>query len=199
MAIVVEVIADKVKARLAQLQAAASDLSPAYAVIGSTLVNRIRLGFRNSRSPGGTSWLPIKFRAPRRNASGAFTGAGKAQRAANATGKAGKPLEDTGALRRSIVPKVTADGVEVGTNLKVKGGQSLGAIHQFGATVVPKSGKYLAFAGPAGQILFSRRSVIPARPFMPLTPTGELDLPPNWEKAILRNLAAHFQLKVLGA
>jgi len=63
----------------------------------------------------------------------------------------GKILRDTGSLYDSVAARTLPDGAEVGTNRQV-GAYSLGAIHQFGA--------------PARNI--------PARPFLPMDPAGEL-------------------------
>lgn len=169
----IEVLADQVEARLKQLQAAGSNLQPAYTAIGKTLVDRIRLGFRGTRSPWGETWAPLKSRA-------------------------GKALRDTGRLQRSIVPKVDSQGVTVGTNIKVPGGSAnLAAVHQFGTTIVPKTAKWLVFE-INGKVIRAKKVTIPARPFMPLRPAGNLDLPPAWASAILRNLAAHLGVEAQG-
>jgi phage gpG-like protein len=62
-----------------------------------------------------------------------------------------KKLKYTGVLFDSLAATILPDGVRVGTNVSV-GKYSLGAIHQYGA---PKRN-------------------IPARPFLPLDPGGEI-------------------------
>jgi len=167
----VEVLADKVEARIQQLQAKAADTSRVFATIGRVLVNRIRLGFAQGRSPKGAPWAPLKSRL-------------------------GQPLLDKGRLRRSISSRAGNGFVEVGTNLRVgNGSASLGAVHQFGATVTPKKAKLLAFR-IQGRLVFAKKVEIPARPFMPMTPAGQIDMPPAWSKGILQELAKHLGLGV---
>lgn len=165
----IQILAQQVQAKLNELQAKAADMRPAYSVIGKTLVDRIRLGFRFSRGPWGKAWTPLKSRN-------------------------GKPLVDKDRLRKSILPSVDAQGVTVGTNLKVPNGTaSLAAVHQFGATILPRpeNKRKLLFFKINGATVVAKKVTIPARPFMPLTPAGQLDLPDAWQKGILRNLAAH--------
>jgi phage virion morphogenesis protein len=174
----VEVLADKLQARLTGLRSKISDMTPAYATIGRVLVNRIRFCFRNSTSPWGTPWAPLRYRK-------------------------GRPLIDTGRLRRSIVFKATKGAVEIGTNVKYA------RVHQFGAKLKSRD-QVLAF-GPGGKfqsrkqsrkafyvvnVAFARvgEGYIPARPYMPVTPAGELNLPPAWGLGVLRELGNHFGL-----
>lgn len=63
-----------------------------------------------------------------------------------------KTLIETGRLRNSIHVAATADGVEVGTDVVYA------AIHQFGGETGRRSGRF----------------VMPARPFLGVTPEGEL-------------------------
>lgn len=186
------VLAGEVEQRLKELQAAGANLAPVWQLVGNSLVNRIRLGFRFSRDPWGNTWLPIKWRAPRVSG-GKRTKYGQKQAAANAaasngTGRAGQPLVDKGILRRSIVAQADATGVVVGTNL------IYARVHQFGAVITPKKHPHLVFPGPAGNLIFSKRVKIPARPFLPINSAGGVSLPPTWGQNILRTLAAHFKL-----
>lgn len=182
----------------------------AFEAVGRYLVNMIRLCFRQSRSPWGTPWLPIKFRAPKvqqvqgkygsyrpkigKDGKLALTAAGKKQQAANAAalsgkGVAGKPLVDTGVLRNSINYAADADGVTVGTVAKQA------KLQHFGGNVVPKQAKMLAFPGPGGEIILSKGVHIPARPFMPVNSAGQLALPPSWAKGVLREVSKHFEVQ----
>lgn len=162
----IEVLADKLEARIQQLQAKAANTTPVFETIGRVLRNRIRLGFRARRSPFGAPWAPL-------------------------TSRAGQPLVNTRRLLRSVVSRAGKDFVEVGTNLKVPGGAaSLGAVHQFGADIKPKTAKFLAFR-IGGRLVLTKQVKIPARPFMPLTPAGQLNLPPAWSKGILVELGKH--------
>lgn len=74
----------------------------------------------------------------------------------------GTPLVDTENLMGSITPAYTNDEAIVGTN------EPYAAIHQFG--------------GKAGR---GRKTTIPARPFLKLTPEDELD--------IMEDIQAYFQ------
>jgi phage virion morphogenesis protein len=87
----------------------------------------------------------------------------------------GQPLRNTGRLQRSISSQADASGVTVGTNLKYA------PTHQWGATIVPKKAKRLAFPGPGGSMIFAKKVVVPARPFLPLRRSGgTVALPPDW-------------------
>ncbi len=172
----VEVLQDKLQARLSGLRSKIADMTPAYATIGRVLVNRIRICFRNSASPWGGAWAPLRYRK-------------------------GKALVDTGRLRRSILYRASKDGVEVGTNVKYA------RFHQFGAKLKArdqvlafgKKGKFQSKAKSRKALVvvnvaFARigEGYIPARPFMPVTPAGELNLPPAWGLGVLRELGNHF-------
>lgn len=90
----------------------------------------------------------------------------------------GQPLRDTGRLQRSVSFTATDEGVSVGTNLRQA------ALQQFGGTIVPVKAKRLVFKGPAGTVIFAKKVVVPARPFMPLRRFGAPPaLPPEWSVA----------------
>ena len=78
----------------------------------------------------------------------------------------GQPLKDTGRLFNSITYAVSDDEVEIGTNVLYA------PVHQSGAVIKPKRGKFLVFPGPQGPI-FARKVTIPARPFIGLTERQE--------------------------
>ncbi|MDO5650778.1 MAG: phage virion morphogenesis protein [Moraxella sp.] len=79
----------------------------------------------------------------------------------------GKTLTNTGELRDSITSSSTARTAKIGTNVEYA------RIHHFGGTIQAKNKPYLTFKTPNG---FARvKSVtLPARPFLPISPTGEL-------------------------
>jgi phage gpG-like protein len=105
-----------VLAALAQLRDHARDLAPAFREIGSSLVDEIKLGFAEGRSPYGAPWKPL---------SPATQAANKGRRLG------GQPLRDTGKLMGSITYRLLArQGVEVGTS----DFQPKAATHQFGST-----------------------------------------------------------------
>jgi phage virion morphogenesis protein len=155
-----------VKAKLAALDKATKDMQPVYATIGRVLVNRIRLCFKLGIDPWGNPWQALKFRK-------------------------GQPLRDTGRLNRSIVSKVDAIGVTVGTNL------IYAPVHQFGATIVPKNKPRLVFPGPNGNLIFAKKVTIPARPFMPLRRGVQaVALPPDWSVLVVRAIRSYLSKAV---
>jgi len=184
----IQLQAKQVQERIHQLQQQGANMTPAWKAVGANVVNRIRLGFRFSKSPWGQSWIPIKWRAARTTQTGRLSGTGRKQSKANTIGHAGQPLVDTGKMRRSIVARASTSGVTIGTNI------IQARVHQFGATIKPKKGPFLVFAGPSGGMIFARQSTVPARPYMPISPSGALDLPPSWAASIIGVLAAHFNL-----
>jgi phage gpG-like protein len=153
-------------AKLAKLQAQLKEITTEDTrtrlsnVVGASTLARVQRGFRSSTSPYGEAWEPLKIRA------------------------GGKPLLDTGRMRSSISYQPRGDGFEIGTNF-------IGAaVHQFGATIEPKHAKWLRYSGKNRQTrgkggrftssaswIFSKRSVIPARPFMPSSSQG---IPDAW-------------------
>lgn len=98
-------------------------------------VSGVKDHFDKGNSPEGVPWVPLRIRQ-------------------------GRPLLDTGRLRASIQGRVTATGVQVGTNAIQAG------VHQFGATIRAKQGKYLAIPLADGGIALVPSVFIPARPFM---------------------------------
>lgn len=105
----------------------------------------------------------------------------------------GQPLRDTGRLNRSIVSSVDATGVTVGTNVKYA------PAHQFGATIEPKNKPRLVFKGPGGKLIFAKKAVIPARPFMPLRrDAGVVALPPDWSARATAALKTYFLKRIDG-
>lgn len=156
---------DDLQRKLDALDRAAGDLRPVFETIGRVVVNRIRLCFKLGIDPWGTPWAALRIRK-------------------------GQPLRDTGRLQRSIVPRVDANGVTIGTNLKTKDGASYPAVHQFGAVIVPKKAKRLAFPGPNGGIILTKRVTIPARPFLPMRRDAVV-LPDGWSRDVTNALRRH--------
>lgn len=180
---------DGLQRKLNALEAAVTNKAPLYAAIGAALRTRIMLCFKLGIDPWGTPWRAIRFRAPagKADARGKFkpTKRGAGQIQANRSGSAGQPLVDTGALRSSIAVKADGQGVTVGTN-KVQA-----PVHQFGATIRPKSVGRLVFQGPNGAVVFAKKVTIPARPFMPLRREGVVELPPVWAATVRERIRAH--------
>lgn len=185
---------------LARLRRASADMQPVYAAVGRAVLTRVQMSFRGAQSPWGEPWAPLRWRAPRTTNSGTgLSRTGRAQARANAAGRAGQPLRDTGRLLRSFTAAPDREGVTVGTNARTASGVPYAAVHQFGATIVPRRGKFLVFPGPDGGLVFAKRVTIPARPFLPQrTPGGPVILPPAWAAAVTGTLRRAF-LRQAGA
>lgn len=95
----------------------------------------------------------------------------------------GQPLRDTGRLLASITSKVQDREVVVGTNVQYA------RVHQFGAVIKPVRAKLLRFPNGAGGFAFARQVKVPARPFMPIGPSGQVDLPASWSAAAINAMA----------
>jgi phage virion morphogenesis protein len=150
-------------AKINALQKAAGNMRPVYALIGSRIANKIRLGFKLGSDPWGAPWKALKLRK-------------------------GQPLRDTGRLQRSITSRPDDQGVTIGTNVKYA------RVHQYGATIVPVKAKRLVFPGPSGKLIFAKKVVVPARPFMPIQPGAEVvALPPAWSVDVVKALKAYFK------
>ncbi len=116
--------------------------------------------FRGGHDPYGKAWRPLKSRI-------------------------GRPLLDTAAhLRNTLAPKITANGFVITTAFVGA------AVHQYGATILPKTAKRLAFRaggarprghgrGRTGRWVFAKKVVIPQRQYIP-----EGDAGPLWGPAI---------------
>lgn len=119
------------------------------------LVALIKLGFKTSTGPNGEKWAPLKFRD-------------------------GQPLRDRGLLQNSFFTRFGPDYVDIGTN------RVGAAVHQFGAVIKPVKAKMLRFFAKGSKVPIFRSSVkIPARPYMPLDPSGNLMLPAAWESTFI--------------
>ena len=147
-------------AALAALRARADDPRPWLVDAGKDLVLRIDETFKQSQTPWGAPWAPLKHRD-------------------------GYPLRDTGDLRNSITYRVIGkSGLEVGTNIRYA------PTHQFGATIRPKKGKFLVFTPRGfAHPIFAKQVTIPARAFLPIR-NGRADLPADWTAEVLEALAA---------
>lgn len=129
------------------------------------LITLIKLGFKTGTAPDGTKWAPLKFRN-------------------------GSPLRDKGLLMNSIVPRFGPDYVDIGTN------RVGAAVHQFGATIRPVKAKMLRFFAEGSKVPIFRKSVtVPARPFLPLDPSGNASLPPGWQKSFLETVRKRLEGK----
>lgn len=141
--------ADLVGTRLADLVGKGSDLSPLMATIGNLLEGSTKDRLRASNTaPDGAPWPP----------------------SLRATIEGGKTLFDSGRLANSITNIPGPTQVEVGSNVVYAG------IHQTGGTIVPKTGKALAFALPGGEFAVVGQVTIPARPYLGISATDAEDI-----------------------
>lgn len=153
---------------LKRLADAASGLGPVMRDVGSTLQARIHEAMGRGQTPWGEPFEPLKTRD-------------------------GIPLNRTRQhLYERITYRPTSDGVEVG--LLDAESNKIGRVHQFGATIKPKNGKFLVFT-PHGakKPVFAKQVTIPARPFLPIRPDGQADLPTAWEAEVVEELRRHLQ------
>lgn len=141
----IEVKIDDAELRAAwrQLELLMADTTPVMRLIGTGLVEATHLHFEQESAPDGSTWAPLNpvYAATKR-------GPGILRESAM-----------RGGLMGSITYRAGRDSVETGSN------KIYAAIHQFGGTITPKSGKYLVF--PLGDGYARVGSVtIPARPYL---------------------------------
>lgn len=120
--------------------------------IGINLVENARLRFSDGVAPSGNSWVP-SIRAKR---------------------EGGQTLLNTGRLRNSIVHNVLSDGVEYGTGIQNNGTYYGKALH-YGVTIVPVRAQWLSYK-IGGRFVKSKKSVIPARPFVGISDDDKLSV-----------------------
>lgn len=130
----------EVRVALHRLMQAATDLTPVMTEIGELMRQEVTEEFETGKDPYGAPWAPLKHRD-------------------------GRPLVDTGALKRSFIVRAMSDAAEIGTNLEHA------VIHQFGG----KAGRNLA-------------AMIPARPMLPTT-----TLPAGWRQGVEGAITRHLQ------
>ena len=126
---------------LGRLAAAGADPRAFLVNVGEILVASTQERFRTETDPEGQPWAPL-----------------------NPLYAAGKPagkkiLEASGQLARSIVYQIAEDELVVGTN------RPHARVHQFGATIVPKSAAALVFS-MGGETVRVKSVTVPARPFL---------------------------------
>jgi phage gpG-like protein len=112
-------------------------------------------------------------------------------------------LTKTGALFESIgIIDLGGTSVTVGIRPISRGkgnaaANVYAAVHQFGATITPKSKKVLVFTAPDGTKVFAKKVTIPARPFFPVTDSGEVT--PLAKEQIAKVLNDYFNQSAFGA
>lgn len=104
--------------RLVQLVGSAAKFKLPIKVISKMVLSDVQSNFAKGSSPDGVKWKPLAHGRP--------------------SGVGGLPLRDNGLLLGSMTQKSTASEITVGTNLAYAG------VHQWGATITPKRGRFLA-------------------------------------------------------
>lgn len=144
----------EVRAALDRLQRRLSDLSPVMREIGELLAERAKSRFATSTGPDGRRWAPnapSTLAAYLRSYGGSYKKGGGPTKKGAARAAAKKPLiGESKALSTTIHYQAGRDSVTIGSPMVYA------AIHQFG--------------GQAGR---GRRVTIPARPFLPVTSSGQ--------------------------
>ena len=146
-------------ANLDALAALGGDMPRLLDRVGAILESSTIERFDTGRAPDGTAWIPSR----------------------RVQAKGGKTLALTGRLRGSITHVVADGGVEVGTNLVY------GGVHQFGrdqadavaghTRLMRKAfGRKLPFPVHATVKPHTRRTRIPARPYLGLSAEDRLDV-----------------------
>ena len=128
-----------VLAKLSKLIEHGEDLSPVMEAIAELGKDKAIQSFNTQTSPSGGKWKP-SWRAQHQG---------------------GKTLIDKGILKGSIGTAFDAHSAAWGFGMKY------GVVHQLGATIKPKNGKFLAFTGADGHLRFAKEVNIPARPSLP--------------------------------
>lgn len=147
---------DDVKQALAALQQRLNNMQPAMEEIGEALMERTKYRFETSMAPDGTPWQPLsavtlgiisgRLGSSYKKKDGSLNKKGLTKMGGR------KPLVDTHTLSRQFF--VSADQ----NSASVYNSEAYAAIHQFG--------------GMAGR---NRQVKIPARPFLPVSASGDLD------------------------
>jgi phage virion morphogenesis protein len=137
------------QASLRGLLAGVDNPAPLLAQLGEYTLRTTRDRFKTQTAPDGTAWQALvpwykKEKSQNKN----------------------RVLTLRGFLRGQLVSQVVGGkSVEVGSNLVYA------AVHQFGATIKPKSAKVLAFRGHVAESV-----TIPARPYLGLSEADKNEL-----------------------
>lgn len=176
MQVVIQVESSAVLSAFNQLLQAQQDLTPIMRKIGEDMLARTKQRFETGTDPAGNKWKPnaqatIEGHVASRHGygkSGKITSRG----AGYAINK--RPLIATRDLSRQWFLQSDTESVTLASSRTFGSSGASPAIHQFG--------------GQAGR---GRKVNIPARPFLPITATGELY--PVEESDILNTLNAYFR------
>jgi phage virion morphogenesis protein len=140
---------------LARLAAGAADPSPLMRIIGDYGVDSTRRRMIEQHAPDGTAWAALN------------------PAYAELKGSGYDILYASGALRGSLTYLAGMSEVSWGS------GMIYAAVHQFGATIVPKNAPALSFVlgGKLSPYLVSVKSVtIPARPYLGISDADRVEI-----------------------
>lgn len=126
-----------------QLAGVMSDTTPVMRAIGVGLVEGVHTRFEQGVDPDGAAWAPLN------------PGYAAIKKGPGILRESGM----RGGLLGSITFIASADTVQVGTN------KIYAAVHQFGATIVPRLASHLRF-WMAGGLVEADSVTIPARPIL---------------------------------
>jgi phage gpG-like protein len=121
---------------MAAVAARLSDMTPILEVVAANVRLEIDDAFQNGRSPEGVVWRGLSHTTEQ----------------INPRRVGGKPLNDTGRLRRSITTTVSPRGLRFGTNVVYAGAQN--------------------FGNPANRVFGKAPGPVPARPFLLVSQDG---------------------------
>ncbi|MBH9981806.1 phage virion morphogenesis protein [Bartonella sp. B10834G6] len=120
----------------------AKDVSGALALVGEALLETTFERFSTQTDPAGNKWQPLS------------------ELTKKLRGSSSPILNRTGRLKGSIVYQVDGNILKLGPNTIDA------AVHQFGATIVPKDKKALRIPTGGEGGLFIKKAVIPSRPYI---------------------------------
>lgn len=143
----------QVRAALERLARRVADMTPVMQAIATELEARVEARFETATDPAGRPWAPLKastMAAYLSRGKGNYKKDGSLTKKGAARLASRRPLYDTGDLLGSLTSSASRSQARVGF------GQPYAAIHQFG--------------GQAGR---GKKVTIPARPFLPVTATGQ--------------------------
>lgn len=140
ISITANVLSEPVERAFTRLIGVMENTTPVMAAIGTGLVGSTHRRFVSQSAPGGQKWAPLNpgYKPMKRNS---------------------RILTESGRLRDSINSRPGREAVRVGTNV------AYAAVHQFGATIRPKSASHLVFRLASGLVM-AKSVTIPARPFL---------------------------------
>jgi phage virion morphogenesis protein len=119
--------------------------------IGVALVETTQRRFETGTDPAGKAWAPWS----------------RAYAAVTTSRSILRGQSGNDGLTGSQTFKVEGRGVRVGSN------KEYAAVHQFGATIVPKNGKALRFM-LGDRVVFAKKVTIPARPYLGFGPADRV-------------------------